>query len=48
MKDSASVGASIRGYIGWLKVASPNHEVKHIYDEMLLKYSKLESSLSIV
>lgn len=71
VKDSASVGAGIRGYIGYLKernpdlstetffdertnddslrkVASPNHEVKKIYDEMILKYSKIESSLSIV
>ena len=71
VKDSASVGAGIRGYIGYLKernpdlstetffdertnddslrkVASPNHEVKKIYDEIILKYSKIESSLSIV
>ena len=71
VKDSASVGAGIRGYIGYLKernpdlsteaffdertnedslrkVASPNHELKKIYDEMISKYSKIESSLSIV
>ena len=68
VKDSASVGAGIRGYIGYLKtkdpkfstetffnertndetlkkVASPNFEVKKIYDELLLKYSKIESNL---
>lgn len=68
VKDSASVGAGIRGYIGYLKrenpnlsnetffdertneetlrnVASPNHELKKIYDEMILKYSKIESNL---